>query len=153
MQTDQDDDRFARRTALAAEVGARLGIDEAALGRLVETFYARAREDDLLGPVFAVHVENWPSHEAKVQAFWSSVMLLSGRYRGQPMVAHARLDVDARHFDRWLALFEATAREMLAPVGADALVERAKRIAQSLELGIATARGTVLAPGRRLDPP
>ena len=144
--------RLARRAALAADVGARLGVDEDSLLRLVEEFYARARADALLGPVFAAKVKDWPDHHSRIRDFWSSVMLASGRYGGRPMAAHAILDIDGRHFDRWLALFEETARDLFEPHAADALVWRARRIAQTLELGIATTRGIMLEPAERLRP-
>ena len=53
------------------------------------------------------------------------------------------------HFDRWLALFEATARELCPPEAEAHFVERARRIAASLELGIAAGQGVLLAPGER----
>ena len=68
------------------------------------------------------------------------------------MQAHAPLPVDAEHFDRWLSLFEATAREVCPPAAAALFIEKAGMIAQSLELGVATHRGPLLAPGRRLSP-
>jgi hemoglobin len=86
-------------------------------------------------------------------AFWSSVALLSGRYHGQPMEKHLPLPVDARHFDRWLALFEETARQACPPAAAAHVVERARRIAESLELGIAGQNGVFLPKGRRLRRP
>jgi hypothetical protein len=45
------------------------------------------------------------------------------------MVKHLPLPVDAGHFDRWLALFEATAREICPPEAEAHFVERARRIA------------------------
>jgi hemoglobin len=82
-------------------------------------------------------------------AFWSSVALMTGRYHGTPMAKHLPLPVDGDHFDRWLALFEQTARE-ICPGEAEAhFVERARRIAQSLELGIAGTRGVMLGKGER----
>lgn len=125
-------------------------LDEALIARLVHTFYARVREDAWLGPVFEARVENWEVHLARMCAFWSSVTLGSGRYQGQPMRKHVPLPVDGRHFDRWLALFEATAREVCPPEAAAIFLEKARRIAQSLELGIAGASGAVLQPGERL---
>ena len=50
--------------------------------------------------------------------FWSSVALMSGRYHGQPMTAHLPLPVDTPHFDRWLEIFTATAREVCPPAAA-----------------------------------
>jgi hemoglobin len=82
-------------------------------------------------------------------AFWSSVALMTGRYHGTPMVKHMPLPVDAAHFDRWLALFEATVRELCPPEAAAHFVGRAQRIAASLELGIAGGQGVMLGIGER----
>jgi hemoglobin len=83
--------------------------------------------------------------------FWSSVMLRTGRYHGQPMPMHARLPVDAAHFDTWLALFETSAHKVCG-AAARLFIDRAHRIAQSLELGIATTRGLLLRRDERLPP-
>lgn len=138
-----------RRMAITAEIVESTGIDEAMIARLVHAFYARVREDALLGPVFASRIADWPVHLERMCAFWSSVALLSGRYHGQPMRAHRALPVDAAHFDRWLALFADTAREICPPAAADHLLNRARRIAESLELDIAAAHGVLLAKGQR----
>ncbi len=142
----------SRRNLLTEEIVARTGIDEAMIERLVRAFYARAQHDELIGPVFAKHVRDWEPHVAKMCAFWSSVALMSGRYHGQPMAAHLTLPVDASHFDRWLALFETVAREVCPSVAADHFIDRARRIAESLELGIASSRGQRLVKGQRLTP-
>lgn len=120
-------------------------LDEAALERLVRTFYATARHDPLLGPLFA-RVEDWEKHIATICDFWSSVALKTGRYRGQPMTAHAPLGLMPEHFARWLALFEQTAREVCADDAAEYLMERARRIASSLEHGLAVQRGDLPQP-------
>jgi hemoglobin len=65
------------------------------------------------------------------------------------MQKHLPLPVDARHFDRWLALFETTARELCPPTAADHFIELARRIAESLELGIAGAHGVLVGKGQR----
>jgi hemoglobin len=113
-------------------------VDEAALERLVPAFYARVREDPMLGPIFNGAVEDWPHHLDKLQSFWSSVMLGSGRYKGQPMHAHIRhMDkITPTAFRRWLAIWQATTGELLEPVAAAAMQEKATRIAESLSLGI-----------------
>ena len=78
--------------------------------------------------------------------------MLSGRYHGQPMRAHIRLPVEGRHFDRWLEIFEATAKELCPPAAAQMFIERARRIAESLEMGIAVTRGE-MAPVRKRTAP
>ena len=114
------------------------GIDEAGLERLVHAFYARVREDAELGPIFNDAIADWPEHLARLTAFWSSVMLTSGRYKGQPVPAHMkhRSRITPALFDRWLALWGETARELMAPEAAAALEARAARIAESLQLAL-----------------
>src|SRR6185312_8624396 len=139
-----------RRLQITAEIAERTGIDEPMIERLVRTFYGAVRTDDLIGPVFAERITDWEPHLQRMCEFWSSVALMSGRYHGQPMVKHMPLPVDGRHFDRWLELFERTARDVCPPVAADHFIERARRIAQSLEMGIAAGHGKMLMKGERL---
>jgi hemoglobin len=143
-------DTAGRRESITAEIVAHTGIDERMIERLVRGFYAKVRADALLGPVFAARIGDWEPHLERMCAFWSSVALMSGRYHGSPMAKHLPLPVDAAHFDRWLALFEETAAELCPPNAAAHFVERARRIAQSIELGIAGSRGVLLGSGERL---
>jgi hemoglobin len=133
-----------RRAELQREIRERTGVDAAMIVRVVHGFYDRVRADALLGPIFAARIADadWPAHLGRMVSFWSSVMLMDGSYHGRPMQAHAPLPVGAVHFDRWLDLFRATVRSLTPPVAAAAFIERAERIAESLEAGIA-------APQRR----
>ena len=141
-----------RRAAFTAEIAARTGIDDAMIDRLVRAFYAKVRADALLGPVFAARIKDWEPHLQRMCAFWSSVALMSGRYHGQPMVRHLPLPIDARHFDRWLTLFAKTARDVCPHAAAERFIALSLRIAESLELGIATSRGVMLRKGERYLP-
>ena len=113
-------------------------INDEILQRLVDRFYARVREDELLGPVFNEAVTDWPEHLEKLTAFWSSVMLTSGRYKGNPMAAHLkhREAIRPEMFERWLELWRETARETLDEHGAAGVIATAERIAESLQLGM-----------------
>lgn len=130
----------ARRRRLAAEVVGNTTIDEVMIERLVHGFYARVRTDPLLGPVFDARVKNWDEHLARMCAFWSSVVLFSGRYHGQPMAKHLPLPVETQHFERWLAIFDETARDICPPAATDCFIDRAHRIAASLEAGVTSVR-------------
>ena len=138
-----------RREAIVADITARTGITEAMIERLVRSFYARVRSDPMLAPVFDARIRDWEPHLQQMCAFWSSVALMSGRYHGTPMPKHMPLPIDAAYFDRWLELFEATAVEICPPEAAAHFVERARRIAASLELGVAGANGVMLGLGER----
>ena len=139
----------ARREAATDRMRAETGIEEVMIDALVEGFYARVREDALIGPIFAARVQDWGPHLHQMKLFWSSVALSTGVYQGRPMPKHLPLPIDARHFDRWLELFEATARDLCPPAAADHFIERARRIAESLELGIAGSNGVLLGKGER----
>ena len=132
-----------------AQTVARLGVDEAAIRRLVHGFYAKVRQDALLGPIFDSRIADWDEHLERMCRFWSSVAMMSGTYHGNPMAKHVTLPVDAVHFDRWLELFETTAAETCAPAAAAYFIERARRIARSFELGIAVHAGALPARGQR----
>jgi hemoglobin len=131
-----------RREDIVAARVAETGIDEAMIRTLVHRFYGDVREDPVLGPIFGAKVEDWDDHLERLCGFWSSVALMTGRYGGKPMQVHMRLDVDLDrgHFERWLSLFRVAAAEVCTPAAAAFFVERAERIAESLQLGIAVAR-------------
>ncbi|MDA8252106.1 MAG: group III truncated hemoglobin [Rhodospirillales bacterium] len=122
---------------------ARTGIDEAMIERVVRTFYERARRDPLIGPIFEDKVHDWEGHIARLCTFWSSVALMSGRYHGQPMVAHLALPIDTPEFNRWLEIFAETVSEICPPPAVAHFLDRAHRIADSLEMGIAAQKGEI----------
>ncbi|MFA4940543.1 group III truncated hemoglobin [Brevundimonas sp.] len=142
-----------RRDAAVQRLRDETGIDETMIDALVEAFYARVRDDALIGPIFAARITDWAPHLAQMKLFWSSVALSTGVYQGRPMPKHLPLPIDARHFDRWLELFVETARALCPPVAANHFIERARRIAESLELGVATASGVILTKGERFVRP
>ena len=117
---------------------AETAVTEDTIRRLVDDFYAKIRADDVLGPVFARAVPgDWGPHLATMCNFWSSVMLTSGRYKGNPVTAHGRVDgIEIEMFNRWLALFDETCRELFAPAQAAEFQIKAARIAESLKLAL-----------------
>lgn len=113
------------------------GLNEQAIGRLVDEFYTRVRADPQLGPVFERAITEWEPHLATMRDFWSSIMLTSGRYKGNPVAVHRRVDgMDAALFGRWLELFDETCRELFDREIADAFQDRATRIAESLKFAV-----------------
>ena len=123
--------------------GAQVGVTEAMIHDVVQGFYDKVRTDPALGPIFSrVIGDGWDEHLAKMCDFWSSVLLMSGRFKGSPMVAHAQVgDIRPTHFARWLHLFRQTVEELCPPDAAALFVAKSEMIAQSLQLGIAASRG------------
>lgn len=106
------------------------------MARLVHAFYERVRQDDQLGPIFEMHVEDWDHHLAKLVDFWSSILRRTGRFTGAPMPRHAVLPgLTAELFQRWLGLFRATAATQSNQAMAAQACMMAERIAQSLWMG------------------
>lgn len=125
-------------------------IDEASLGRLIPLFYQRVRDDAALGPIFDDAVADWPEHLDKLVGFWSSVMLTSGRYKGNPVAAHAAHSarITPELFDRWLILWAEATASVMAPAAAAALQAKAARIAESLQLALFFKLDPSRQPGR-----
>jgi hemoglobin len=70
--------------------------------------------------------------------FWSSIMLMTARYKGTPLQAHQRIGgLETAHFEQWLALWRKTAKTVCpSATVAQLFVERAERIATSIHYGI-----------------
>lgn len=114
-------------------------LDREALSLLVHTFYERVRDDAMLQPIFDLKIapDAWPRHLERMTDFWSSVLLGSQTYVGQPMAKHAALvdavpDFGAPYFKRWLELFETTTRGLFAPHLADEVMLRARNMGAGL---------------------
>lgn len=129
----------ARRAEIQAHATA-MGIDDAFISHLVESFYQRVRAHDVLGPIFNNAVEDWDAHMPNMKDFWSSVTMSTGRYSGKPVPAHQKLTgVSKDDFAIWLGLFEQTLHDIApSPDVVPYFMERAQRIAESLKLAMFT---------------
>ncbi len=109
-------------------------VNEDSIADMVDTFYLAVRRDPLLGPIFADAIgDDWTPHLLKMRAFWSSVLLASRTYKGNPMIAHLRLPLlTARHFERWLELWRDTASSLCSQELAEVFVQRAESIGARL---------------------
>lgn len=111
-------------------------LTEARLAALIDRFYDKVQVHPTLGPVFNAAVHDWPEHKALLTSFWSSVALGTRSYRGNPMARHRGHPIHAEHFDDWLALWRATADEVLDPEHARLVHDYAERIGRSLRYGL-----------------
>lgn len=99
---------------------------------LVDDFYERVLEDDLLRPIFVdVAKLDFVKHMPTMYSFWGSMLLGTGTYNGAPFPAHAKLlpYIGVQHFDRWLQHFVATVDQHFTGEKAEMAKDRAKSIA------------------------
>lgn len=108
---------------------------------LVNVFYDRVRDDDILGPIFddIAHVD-WATHLPRMYDFWESVLFARATFKGAPLVVHRAL---ARHtpltstvFSRWITLFQSTVNDLFSGPMAEHAKNSAARIAATMEHNI-----------------
>ncbi|WP_405285346.1 group III truncated hemoglobin [Gaopeijia maritima] len=131
-------------------------ITEEQIHTLVHGFYGRIRTDGELGPIFEKRFAGrWDAHLSRMCDFWSTVMLASGRYRGNPLESHRRIpELRSVHFDRWLALFGEVAHEVLPLHIARDVEGRAQRMRAVLERHLPTTPSPASTdPGETAAPP
>lgn len=125
----------------------RFNITADEIDRVVTTFYAAIRRHEVLGPIFANHVTNWPEHEEKIARFWRNAILYERSYDGNPMRAHMMAgDVKPEHFAPWLMLFDETLRRTLPEDSAWAWSALAHRIGAGLRMGVEDLRSRQESP-------
>lgn len=118
----------------------KVNVSQAEIGNLVETFYSRVQCDEILGPVFNQAVADWPQHLALLKEFWSTVLLTTATYRGDPLAKHLDLPIDKKHFDRWLSLFAGTAHDVLSAGHAAQVILKSQQIARNFQRAISHKR-------------
>ncbi|MDM0019197.1 group III truncated hemoglobin [Variovorax saccharolyticus] len=120
---------------------------EAEVAALVHTFYARVRQDEVLGPIFEAHIDDWDRHLSKLVDFWSAILRRTGRFSGAPMPRHAALPgLSAELFQHWLKLFRENAAALANRAMGDEACAMAERIAQSLWMGYQISRDPDAVP-------
>ncbi|CAN5399701.1 hypothetical protein BH09ACT4_BH09ACT4_06160 [soil metagenome] len=110
-------------------------------------FYRAAFADPLIGPVFTdvAHLD-LERHLPIMCDFWETVLFNAALYRRNALQVHfvlnARHPLNAEHFDRWLAIWEATLDSLFAgPITERARVQ-ATRIAGSMQRRIEAKTGS-----------
>jgi len=118
---------------------AELGVDDKYIRLLVNDFYTKIRTDPVIGKIFNdIIQDNWDKHLIRMQDFWSSLILNSKRYRGNPMEMHKKIPaIDPKHFPIWLRYFQETLDETSdSPEVIEFFMTRAERIATNFQLSL-----------------
>ncbi len=115
---------------------------------MVELFYGRMREDDLVGPIFLARVNDWEAHYEKMTRFWSSAVLRTGSYSGRPLEVHRfggedggdEFRLSEAHFVRWVEVYTQTAEDVFGIEGAKPFLNVARAMASSIAMRIGVGR-------------
>jgi hemoglobin len=100
------------------------GIEDIKL--LVDDFYAKVREDELLAPIFDFRLSShWGPHLEKMYSFWNAALFGVKGYNGNPFMKHATMELNTEHFNRWLGMFNETVDEHFEGAVADDAKRRA----------------------------
>lgn len=102
--------------------------------RLVRAFYEKALVDPIIGFIFVdVARLDLDAHVPVIASFWETILLGARSYGGGAFAVHARLHakvgLQAGHFQRWLGLWSATVDELFAGPRADLAKAHAVRVA------------------------
>ncbi|MFD0796329.1 group III truncated hemoglobin [Maribacter chungangensis] len=85
---------------------------------LVRTFYAKVRQEKVLGPIFNSNITDWEAHLELLTDFWETQLFLKRLYHGNPVTAHQEVDekmnhsITSEHFGLWLNLWFETIDEL-----------------------------------------
>lgn len=105
--------------------------------KMVDTFYGKVRENELLAPVFDERIrDRWPQHLEKMYTFWQTILLEERTYFGAPFPPHAQLPVNHAHFEQWMQLFIQTIDELFSGEKAKEAKWRAGKMAEIFEFKI-----------------
>jgi len=114
---------------------------------LVDDFYGRIRKDELLKDIFNHKIEDrWPAHLQRMYDFWQTVLLDQKAYSGSPFLPHATLPVEKQHFDRWIALFNATVDTHFEGEKAEKAKMQSGKMAEMFQYKIAYYRNNPAIP-------
>lgn len=101
---------------------------------LVDTFYGKIQQDDMLGIIFNQNIQDrWPQHLEKMYRFWQTILLEEYTYDGRPFPPHAHLTISKIHFDQWLSIFESTVNSLFQGEKANEAIWRAQKMAVMFE--------------------
>lgn len=101
----------------------------------VKTFYSEVRDDEMIGPIFGgrIEPERWPVHLERMSNFWNTVLFGAPDYRGNPFSHHISLNIDERHFNRWITLFKSVVNKHYEGPKADEAILRADNMKRLFE--------------------
>lgn len=107
------------------------------LMKLLRHFYADVRQHEVIGPIFAAHIKDWPAHLENIADFWSGLIGGPAMYRGGMAMKHLSLGLGEVHFEAWLGLWKRNCSTHLSEADANDMIAIANKIGARLRTIIA----------------
>ncbi|MBZ9778939.1 group III truncated hemoglobin [Psychroflexus sp. CAK8W] len=105
---------------------------------LVTRFYSKVRANEEIGYFFNEMIKDWGEHLEKLTDFWESNLFFKSKYKGNPKLAHERVDthfdgsIEQKHFGIWLNLWFETIDDNFEGEKADRAKNNARNMASHL---------------------
>lgn len=115
--------------------------------KMVDTFYNRIREDDLLSSIFDERIQDrWSIHLEKMYRFWQTVLFEEHTYFGSPFPPHANMPIQKVHFDKWVEIFIKNIEENFSGEKTSEAIWRARKMAELFQAKIETLKNNNQIP-------
>lgn len=98
---------------------------------LVDTFYAKARKNEFIGPIFERYITDWDRHHIKLYQFWRTVILRQSAYQSKPVQMHFKMGLTQEHFDLWMGIWNQNIKEHFEGPNADIAIHRGATMSQA----------------------
>ncbi len=112
------------------------------VNKLVLRFYSKVCENEEIDYFFNNSIQDWDAHLEKLTDFWESNLFFTGSFRGNPALAHIKVDkkhdnsISEYHFGIWLNLWFQTVDELFQGNMAERLKHNARKMSTHLFLRI-----------------
>ena len=113
---------------------------------LVDTFYGRVQQDDLLSFAFNTVAQlDWETHLPRMVEFWETIIFRKKGYKGNPAYTHMLLaskmaqtdhHLTPDHFTHWVTLFGETVDSLFCGENADFAKQSAAQMGRGLSMNI-----------------
>ena len=116
---------------------------------LVTTFYAKIRQDEVLGPIFNVQIHDWDTHLEHLTDFWESSLFFVNKYKGNPLEKHIEVDaavkntISEHHFGIWLNYWIQTLDDLFEGEKTNIAKNRARKMGTFIYVKLFQARTTI----------
>ncbi|PTX41645.1 hemoglobin [Christiangramia gaetbulicola] len=116
------------------------------INHLVVSFYSKVRKNEEIGYFFNNSIQDWDTHLEKLTDFWESNLFFTGSFKGNPAMAHVKVDqehdhtISEYHFGIWMNLWFQTIDELFEGEMAQRLKNNARKMSTHLFLRIYQSR-------------